>query len=439
MNAPLSEHKILLGVTGSIAAYKACSLCRLLLTNGARVKVVMTRAGAALVNPNTFEALSGSPVSIDIFNAPDKISHIALTRGASLFVIAPATANTIAKLACGIADNMVTAGVLAAACPVVVVPAMNTNMFHNPATLDNLRTLRERGIYIMQPDRGPLACGISGDGRMPEPEAILSYIISLLSRRRLGFDNSKSLPAPEAPAELPRTRLLPKAAGAGKKVVITAGPTVEALDPVRFISNRSSGKMGYALAQAFLESGASVTLISGPVNLEMPMGVRRLSVKSAVEMLAAVESCLGETDIFIGCAAVADYRAESVSPQKLTKKEHPDSLTLKLVKNPDIIATVAGRTVQRPFTAGFAAETERGEEHARAKLAEKHLDLIILNNVADPAIGFDSDFNAVKVFDKDGAVAAFEQQPKLVLARGLAELILTKYAEAPKAAGTAGA
>lgn len=422
MSTQLQNRNIILGVSGGIAAYKACALCRLLVTHGAKVKVVMTKAATQLVTPATFAALSGEKVHADLFDSPEEISHITLGAHADLLVIAPSTANTIAKLAAGLADDMLSATALAAACPIVVVPAMNTRMYHNAATQDNIATLIRRGIYVLKPAQGDLACGEEGEGRMPEPEDIFEFICALLGHPRLGYDGRTLLPPPTAPLEIGQTKLLPRAFGAGSKILITAGPTVEALDPVRFLSNRSSGKMGYALAAAARERGAEVVLISGPVAELTPPGVTRVDVKTAQEMLQAVESYLPGTQIVIGCAAVSDYRAAQISSEKISKGSE-DELTLHLIKNPDIIAAVGRRESERPYTVGFAAETQFGPEHARLKLEQKHLDLIVLNDVSAEDSGIESDFNEVTVFDAQGEVAHLSKQSKRVIADQLIELI----------------
>ncbi len=436
MSTPLKGRKIILGITGSIAAYKACSLCRLLIKAGADVQVVMTKAATKLVGIATLEALSGHSVPVDIFEDEDKIGHIALARDADLFAIAPASANTIAKIAAGFADNMLTAAALACTCRLVVVPAMNTNMFHNQATQENLATLARRGAFVMQPATGDLACGVKADGRMPEPEEILAVILSLLCPKnvveQLGYEKQDALPKPAPTPELTRTRLLPRASGAGLKVVITAGPTAEALDPVRFITNKSSGKMGFALAEAARERGAEVTLIAGPVALATPDNIKRIDVRSAVEMLQAVESTIGQCDVFIGCAAVADFRAQQIAPQKIKKNANEDTLTITLVKNPDIVATIGHLQKDRPFTVGFAAETELGEEHAQDKLARKNLDLIALNYVQNKGTGFDSDLNELKIFDADGLAAHFPVQSKKILAGELMDLIFNELSQKSK-------
>ncbi|MBO5566912.1 MAG: bifunctional phosphopantothenoylcysteine decarboxylase/phosphopantothenate--cysteine ligase CoaBC [Succinivibrio sp.] len=427
MSAQLTNRNILLGITGGIAAYKSCTLCRLLIKNGANVRVVMTPSATKFVSTTTFAALSGAPVAVDTFDKADSISHIALANDIDLMVVAPATANTIAKFAQGLADNMLTNAFIATTAPVLIAPAMNVNMYRNLATQANLNTLRQRGIYIIEPDSGDLACGTKGEGRMPEPEDIYNYIVRLLSRnlQRLNYANNSILPKPEAPLELGQSKLLPKADGASLKVLITAGPTVEAIDPVRFISNRSSGKMAFALAEAAKAHGAEVVIVSGPVDRETPAGVRRINVQTANEMLQAVENEIGKIDIAIGCAAVADYKVANSADKKITKEDSGDELTLKLVRNPDIIATVGKLEVNRPYTVGFAAETNDGEEHARNKLNKKNLDLIVLNNVLQKGIGFGSDDNEVSVYDRDGLVAHLDLQPKRAIADKLIELIFT--------------
>lgn len=426
MKAKLQDRKILLGVSGGIAAYKACTLCRLLVKLGASVHVIMTPAATKLVGKATFEALSGNPVGVDIFSEANRISHVNLARDADLMVIAPATANTIAKITAGMADNLLTATFLATTSPVLVAPAMNVNMYRNQATQANLKTLKERGIYVIKPGVGDLACGVSAEGRLPEPEEICDIICTILSDR-IAFKDDPLLPKPQSPLGLTQTKLLPAADGAGLKILITAGPTVEDLDPVRFISNRSSGKMGYALAEACKATGAEVTLISGPVNLTPPSGIKCINVRSAQQMLTAVDSEVTKQHIFIGAAAVADYRSEHIASDKIKKQSGIDELCLHLIKNPDIIATVGMRENNRPFTVGFAAETSNLEQNAQDKLLRKHLDLIVLNNVASSKIGFDSNDNEVTVFDKDGKIAHFTQESKTIIAQRLVSLIIKAY------------
>ncbi len=420
----LEHRKIILGVTGSIAAYKSCELLRLLKKQGADVHVALTESAGKIVGKTAFEALSGHKVYTDIFEEGGALDHINLSGDADLIVIAPASAQTIAKLASGMADNMLTASVLAAPCRTVIAPAMNSRMYANPATQHNLEVLKQRGFLIIAPDEGDLACGEQGAGRMRSPEEILAFVIALLNGKDgIGFKGYTFLPSPPEPPALTQTKLLPKARGAGIRVLITAGPTEEPIDPVRVITNRSSGKMGYALAAAAKAQGADVTLISGPVALECPDGVRRISVKSCDDMLTAVKQEAQHCQIVIGCAAVSDYKLAYVYDHKLTKEEQGDSLTLTLIKNEDIISCVGHLQENRPFTVGFAAETSNGQEHAKEKLVRKNLDLIVLNDVSSTDSGFNSDFNQVEVFDKDGCVKSFNRAPKTVIAQDLISLI----------------
>ena len=428
----LQNRKIVLGITGGIAAYKACELCRKLVKNGAEVRVVMTEAATRFVTPSTFAALSHHQVLTDVFDSAEGIDHIGITHDADLYVIAPATANTLAKMVAGMADNAVTTSVLASACPVVVAPAMNTRMLINEATKENLKTLQQRGIFIIAPEEGDLACGDSGMGRMRNVDDIFSYICALLNEHiALPYDPTKftALPAPQEPMALTQTKLLPKSHGAGLKIVITAGPTEESIDPARVITNRSSGKMGYALAQMAATMGADVTLISGPTNLATPNNVKRIDVTTASQMLDAVKSQMGQANIFIGCAAVADYRLIEPMNTKLKKEEHGEFLTLQLVKNEDIISYVGHLDEGRPFTVGFAAETENFQKNAEDKIQRKKLDLIVVNNVADRDIGFNSNDNAASVYSPKGIVTEFGKMSKIKLADLLMELIISQYKE----------
>ena len=412
----LQNRKIVLGITGGIAAYKACELCRKLVKNGAEVRVVMTEAATRFVTPATFAALSHHQVLTDVFDSAEGIDHIGITRDADLYVIAPATANTLAKMVAGMADNAVTTSVLASACPVVVAPAMNTRMLINEATKENLKTLQQRGIFIIAPEEGDLACGDSGMGRMRNVDDIFSYICALLNEHiALPYDPTKftALPAPQEPMALTQTKLLPKSHGAGLKIVVTA----------------SSGKMGYALAQMAATMGADVTLISGPTNLATPNNVKRIDVTTASQMLDAVKSQMGQANIFIGCAAVADYRLIEPMNTKLKKEEHGEFLTLQLVKNEDIISYVGHLDEGRPFTVGFAAETENFQKNAEDKIQRKKLDLIVVNNVADRDIGFNSNDNAASVYSPKGIVTEFGKMSKIKLADLLMELIISQYKE----------
>ncbi|WP_237059664.1 bifunctional phosphopantothenoylcysteine decarboxylase/phosphopantothenate--cysteine ligase CoaBC [Microbulbifer sediminum] len=374
----LADKRILLGVGGGIAAYKSADLVRRLLERGADVRVVMTAGAREFVQPLTFQALSGNPVHTDLLDpaAEAAMGHIELAKWADLVLVAPASANIMARLAAGMADDLLSTLCLATEAPLALAPAMNQAMWRHPATTANAATLCERGAALLGPDAGSQACGDIGPGRMLEPQALAAEVERL-------FAPVQSL--------------------AGKCVAITAGPTREALDPVRFLSNHSSGKMGFALAAAAQRAGAEVTLIAGPVSLPTPPGVKRIDVVDAREMREAAERAADFCDLFIGAAAVADFRPAEVAVQKIKKEDGRDSDSLALVKNPDIVAGIAARTSRRPFTVGFAAETEKVEEHARGKLLRKKLDLIIANDVSAADGGFNSDRNAVTIIDSSGA------------------------------------
>lgn len=373
-------HKnIVLAVTGGIAAYKSAILVRRLKDYGFDVRVVMTHGAQAFITPLTFQALSGNPVHTELLDpaAEAGMGHIELARWADLLLVAPASCDTLAKFANGLADDLLSTVFLATKSPVWVAPAMNQQMWAAKATQRNLQTLVEDGVHVIMPDAGEQACGDVGLGRMPEPEEI--------ARQVAGYFHQ----AQRAIAE--KFGLL-----AGKRVVITAGPTREAIDPVRYISKHSTGKMGFALAAACYAAGAQVTLIAGPVSLDTPNGVQRVNVASARQMLDVSMSSL-ETgcDIFIATAAVADYRVAEVAEHKI--KKAGDELNVSLVKNPDIVATIAGQE-KRPFMVGFAAETQNVEEYAAGKLVAKKLDMIACNDVSRADIGFASDENAMTVF-----------------------------------------
>lgn len=393
----LANKRIVLGVTGGIAAYKSAELIRRLRDLGVEIQVVMTAAAQEFITPLTLQALSGNPVHTDLLDpkAEAGMGHIQLARWADLILIAPATADFLARLTQGIANDLLSSICLATRAPLAVAPAMNQGMWHNQATQDNLQTLKDRGLLILGPDSGSQACGEVGLGRMLDVPDLITELASCF------MTNSLS----------------------GKKVVITAGPTREALDPVRYLSNHSSGKMGYALAQAAVEAGASVTLISGPTNLPCPDRVRRVSATSALEMLAASEAALEACDIFIAAAAVADYRPAQIAADKI-KKGDSDQLQLSLIKNPDIVARVA-QSPQRPaFVMGFAAETQDMLQHAQDKLARKHLDMIAANNVSSPEIGFNSDDNQISLITK-GQVQDLPRASKMALA----QMIIARIAE----------
>lgn len=394
MVSVLAGRRIVVAVTGGIAAYKTCALVSKLAQAGAQVRVVMTAAAQRFVSELTMATLSGQPVATDMWADRDEMAHISLADFAEAVIVAPATANIIGKLAHGIADDLLSTALLAFTCPIVVAPAMNTRMLDNPAVQANLQLLRERGIMVLEPAEGRLACGECGRGRLPETEELIAALIEAL-----GADGPL----------------------AGRRVVITAGPTREALDPVRFLSNPSSGKMGYALAAAARRRGAEVTLISGPVALPPPPGVELVSVTSAEEMHAAVEAWRGRADVFIGAAAVADWRPAQRAEHKL-KKGDDQRMTLELVRTPDIIASVA-QWQPRPVVVGFAAETEDLLAHAAEKLRKKGLDLVVANDVTASGAGFGSDTNRAVVLDATGGVEELGLMSKSELARRILERI----------------
>jgi phosphopantothenoylcysteine decarboxylase/phosphopantothenate--cysteine ligase len=388
----LKNKNIVLGVTGGIAAYKAAELTRLLIKEGSKVRVVMTEAAQAFITPLTLQALSGEAVRSELFDPAHEaaMGHIELARWADLVLVAPATANLLAKLAHGRADDLLSTLCLATEAPIAVAPAMNQQMWQSDATKDNMKRLQARNVVILGPDSGDQACGETGPGRMLEPAAIVARIKNEFAPKRLE----------------------------NKRILITAGPTREPIDPVRYLSNRSSGKMGFAMATAALQAGAEVTLIAGPVSLEINKAVNRINVETAATMHTKVIENIDSCDIFIATAAVSDYRPEFMEAQKI--KKDADQLTLSLTKNPDILADVAGRS-SKPFCVGFAAETQNLEHYARQKLISKNLDMIIANPV-DNGRGFDQEDNTLHVFWKDGD-KAFATAPKTELARQLIHLI----------------
>ena len=383
--------RIVLGVTGGIAAYKAAELVRLLGKQGAEVQVAMTEGATHFVTPTTFQALSGRPVFLDQWDArmPNAMAHIDLSRQADLILVAPASADFLARIVHGMADDLLATMVLARTCPLLVAPAMNRQMWENPATQRNVRQLTEDGVGILGPDSGEQACGEVGAGRMLEPEALVEAVI--------GFFAPKVL--------------------AGRKVLITAGPTFEAIDPVRGITNLSSGRMGYAVARAARQAGAEVTLVSGPVGFAAPLGVDRIQVKSALDMHAAVMARASASDIFIAVAAVADYRVANAAEHKL-KKDAGGIPPIELVENPDILAEVAALP-SGPFCVGFAAESRNLEEYAQTKRRKKKIPLIAGNLIQD---GFGGDDNRLVLFDDQGT-HPLTPAPKSVLARQLVEHI----------------
>ena len=372
----LNGKTVLLGVSGGIAAYKSASLASLLVKAGAVVDVVMTKAAQQFIGPATFEALTHRRAWDDVFDRadPSRVHHIDLAQNASLLVIAPATANVIAKIACGIADDMLTSTVLACTCPKIIVPAMNTHMYENDATQANLRTLRERGWFVMEPAAGRLACGDVGRGKMPEPDDIFEVI------EHFACDKHDM---------------------EGERVIVTAGPTREALDPVRFLTNHSSGRMGYAIARAAADRGAQVTLVSGPVSLKRPRFVETIDITSAADMFEAVTSRFEQSTIVVKAAAVADYRPATVADNKIKKKD--GDLSLPLERTQDILKTLGERRTNQ-FICGFSMETENMLENSRAKLVKKNVQMIAANNLKVAGAGFGVDTNVLTLITPDSCL-----------------------------------
>ena len=377
-----TNRTIVLGVTGSIAAYKIASLASMLVKQHASVHVIMTQNATNFINPITFETLTGHKCLVDTFdrNFEFQVEHVSLAKQADLMLIAPASANVIGKMAHGIADDMLTTTVLACKAPVYVSPAMNTNMYENPIVQDNLRTLETYGMKVIDPASGYLACGDTGAGKMPEPQTLFAYIEAELAHKK---DLS------------------------GKRVLITAGATQEALDPVRYLTNHSTGKMGYALAKAAMVRGAQVTLVSGQTNLEPPLFVDLVPIISAQDMYEAVERRFDETDVLIMAAAVADYRPKEYVDQKIKKKTGDN--VLELARTTDIIGTLSARKKQGQFLCGFSMETEHMLENSKKKLQQKHLDMIVANNLRTEGAGFGKDTNVVTLIREDGQM----ELPKL--------------------------
>ncbi|GGI93690.1 bifunctional 4'-phosphopantothenoylcysteine decarboxylase/phosphopantothenoylcysteine synthetase [Shewanella hanedai] len=393
MSQSQTNQNILLAIGGGIAAYKSADLIRRLKERGFDVRVVMSQSAKEFITPLTLQALSGHPVASDLLDtaAEAAMGHIELARWADLVVVAPATANLIARINAGMADELITTTCLATEAPVVICPAMNQQMYRNQATQDNLANLAKRGLTIWGPASGSQACGEVGPGRMQEPLEIAQQVEQFFAPKLLQ----------------------------GQSILLTAGPTREAIDPVRYISNHSSGKMGFALAKMAAAMGANVTLVAGPVHLPTPAGVTRLDVESTQDMLNAVMQNVDNNKIFIGCAAVADYRIGEVAEDKI--KKSAQNMQLALVRNPDILATVASHK-PRPFTVGFAAETQDVEHYAKDKLIRKKLDMIAANDVSNPELGFNAEQNALKVIWADGQ-HDLPATDKLILARQLLTLI----------------
>lgn len=369
----LAGKHIVLGVTGSIAAYKIASLASMLMKQHADVTVIMTKNATNFINPITFESLTGNKCLVDTFdrNFEFQVEHVSLARQTDVFLTAPASANVIAKAAHGIADDMLTTTLLACTCPKIVAPAMNTRMYQNPVVQDNLEILKRYGMEVIDPANGYLACGDTGAGKMPDPEVLYEYIIKALTPQDM----------------------------AGRKVLVTAGPTQEKLDPVRYISNHSTGKMGYAIARQAMLRGAEVTLVSGKVNLQPPMGVRMVPVVSAADMAQAVKADAQEKDIIIKAAAVADYRPAVTADEKLKKKD--DEMNLVLERTEDILAWLGAHRRPGQFLCGFSMETEHMLENSRAKLEKKKIDMIVANNLKQTGAGFGTDTNVVTLLTKE--------------------------------------
>lgn len=386
----LKGKKIVLGVTGGIAVYKAVDLVSRLRKQGAEVRVIMTDHAQQFVTPLTFKEISGNKVATSMWesNQEFNVEHIALANWADVFLVAPATANILAKMACGIADDLLSTTLLAAQAPIIVCPAMNTGMFENPVTQENIQKLSNLGITVMPPAVGVLACGTSGAGRLPEPQQIVEFVSAFFAKREGDLR--------------------------GLKVLVTAAGTREPIDPVRFVGNRSSGKMGYAVAQMAAERGAEVLLISGPSALDIPANVKAIKVETTNEMLEACLDTYDKVDIVIKAAAVADYRPRDVADQKI-KKKTDDALTVVMDKNPDILKTLGGKKTHQVLI-GFAAETQNLLANASEKIIKKNLDMIVANDVTAAGAGFNTDTNIVKLLYPTGECLALEQMPKVEVA-----------------------
>lgn len=403
----LKNKKILLGVTGGIAAYKAANLIREFKKAGASVQVVMTQAATYFLNPVTLSALSENPVIVDTFPDPNQLLinsdtwHIKLGLWADLYLIAPATANTIAKIANGIADNPVTIMALSIRCPIVISPAMDTYMWENQITQNNISRLAQRGIHIIEPEVGELASGLSGKGRLPELKTLIKEIDNILKQKKSFLS--------------------------GKKILITAGPTYEPIDPVRFIGNRSSGKMGFALARAAAKFGAEVILITGPTTLESPLNVKRIDVETAEEMLKQVKKYGKNSDVIIMSAAVSDFKPVEIKSSKIKKENlQNEKILLELKKNPDILSYLGKHKKEKQILVGFALETENEIENAKKKLKNKNLDLIISNNPNKKGAGFGYDTNIVNIIDKKGKTQKLKKISKELLAEKILHNIFEK-------------
>lgn len=401
----LSGKKILLGISGGIAAYKCADLTRRLIERGAQVQVVMTPAAKEFITPLTMQAVSGRPVSDSLLDpaAEASMGHIELAKWADLILLAPATSDLIARLRAGMGNDLLTTLILASNAPIAVAPAMNQQMYANVATQENISALTQRGMMIWGPAAGQQACGDVGYGRMLEPMELVAHCEAFFGPKPLQ----------------------------NIKLAITAGPTREAIDPVRYISNHSSGKMGFAIAEAAANMGADVTLISGPVALATPANVTRIDVESAEQMYKAAMEHAVINDIFISCAAVADYRPSQIADQKIKKTDDSDQMQIVMVKNPDIVASVAALKDKRPFTVGFAAETQDIKKYALGKLAKKNLDMICANDVSVEGLGFNSNDNALHLYWKNGE-QALGTACKQHLAKQLLDIVVKQYQQYSK-------
>lgn len=391
----LNGKNVVIGVSGGIAAYKAVEIVSRLKKLNANVDVIMTKSATEFVTPLTFQSISQNPVTVDMFNEIKywEIGHISLAKKADIFLVAPATANIVGKIANGIADDMLTTTIMATKAKVILAPAMNTNMYNNIIFKENMTKLQKLNYEFIEPKSGRLACGDIGKGKMAEPSEIVEYVVNSLSNNEL----------------------------TGKRIIVTAGPTIEPLDPVRYLTNHSSGKMGYYIAKEARKRGAEVTLISGPVNIEPPVGVNVVKVNTTEEMFNAVEKFFNESDILIKAAAPLDYRPSSVSEHKIKKEK--DKLEVKLVKNPDILAHF-GRIKGKKIVVGFAAETENVIENAKQKIRKKNLDFIVANNVSSIDTGFKSEDNIVSIIDKEYNVDSYPLMKKEEIAKIIIDKVL---------------
>jgi phosphopantothenoylcysteine decarboxylase/phosphopantothenate--cysteine ligase len=409
----LQDKKILLGVCGSISAYKSALLVRLLVKQGCEVQVIMTRSATDFITPLTLATLSKKPVLIDFIKNKEGVwnNHVDLGLWADAFIIAPASENTIAKLANGLCDNLLSATYLSARCPVFVAPAMDLDMYQHPSTLRNLEYLKSYGNILIEATHGELASGLVGQGRLEEPENIVAFLNTFFENYQEKEAVTKEIEPPYLPLK-------------GKKLTLTAGATREAIDPVRYLTNHSSGKMGYAIATEAQKLGAEVTLISTS-SLENPKDVNVVKIGSADEMLLAVDSVFQETDIFIFAAAVADYRPLEVATQKIKKKEGVDKMVIELTKNPDIAATIGAKKQSSQFLVGFALETNNELENAQSKLKKKNLDMIVLNSLQEKGAGFGHDTNKISIIDAKGKTD-FELKSKIEVAQDILKTIIDK-------------